>query len=58
MAYEKKLVPSSGKGSSISVSGAICQGEDGAGHAEEPRSPGPSPGRIHNAGLYHATTKL
>jgi hypothetical protein len=25
VAYEKKLVPSSGKGSSISVSGAFCQ---------------------------------
>jgi len=27
VAYERKLVPSSGKGSSISVSGAFCQEE-------------------------------
>ena len=29
MAYEMKSVPSSGKGSSISVSGAFCQGDEG-----------------------------
>ena len=36
MAYEKKLVPSSGKGSSISVSPAFCQGEERAGCIREP----------------------